>query len=164
MNIKLLHAHCFFFFHNFILQIHNNVLWDWQYFAAILTLGVNTRSILQNNVSPHITRLWVWIMWCLRLQIFVQMKWEVSIMAGGCFDKEMKNRALSFGLRSMRCSRWEPSHEFHFEGLSNFSRSVEGLVQFNPRRQSKNIELKYKIRVELVHGLYGTCFQYNVKR
>ena len=35
-----------------------------------------------------------------------------------------------------RCPRLKPSYEFHFEGLSNFSSSVEGLVQIqdvNPR-------------------------------
>ena len=35
-----------------------------------------------------------------------------------------------------KCSRLKPSYEFHFEELSNFSLSVEGLVQFqdiNPR-------------------------------
>ena len=34
--------------------------------------------------------------------------------------------------------------------------------QFNPRRQSKNIELKYETHIKLVHELCGTCFQYNV--
>jgi hypothetical protein len=33
----------------------------------------------------------------------------------------------------------------------------------NPRRQSKNIEMKYKTHIKLVHELYGTCFPYNVK-
>ena len=28
----------------------------------------------------------------------------------------------------------------------------------NPRRQSKNIEMKYKTHIKLVHGLHGTCF------
>ena len=35
-----------------------------------------------------------------------------------------------------QCSRLKPSYEFHFEGLSNFNRSFEGLVQIqdvNPR-------------------------------
>ena len=31
-------------------------------------------------------------------------------------------------------------------------------VSWNPRRQSKNIELKYKTHIKLVHELYGTCF------
>ena len=38
--------------------------------------------------------------------------------------------------RKHQCSRLKPSYEFHFEGLSNFSLSVEGLVQIqdvNPR-------------------------------
>ena len=30
---------------------------------------------------------------------------------------------------SNQCSRLKPSYEFHFEGLSNFSSSIEGLVQ-----------------------------------
>jgi hypothetical protein len=33
----------------------------------------------------------------------------------------------------------------------------------NPRCQSKNIELKYKTHIKLVHELYGECFQHNVK-
>ena len=28
-----------------------------------------------------------------------------------------------------QCSRLKPSHKFHFEGLSNFTSLVEGLVQ-----------------------------------
>ena len=37
-------------------------------------------------------------------------------------------------------------------------------VGSNPRRRPKNVEMKYNTRiVELVHGLYGTWFQYNVK-
>ena len=36
-------------------------------------------------------------------------------------------------------------------------------VGSNPRRQYENIEMKYKTHIKLVHELYGTCFQYNVK-
>ena len=36
-------------------------------------------------------------------------------------------------------------------------------AESNPRRQSKNIEMKYKTHIKLVHESYGTCFQYNVK-
>jgi hypothetical protein len=51
---------------------------------------------------------------------------------------------------------------FILEGLSNFSPSIEGLVQIQDA--SKNIEMKYKTHIKsLVHELYGTCFQYNVK-
>ena len=39
----------------------------------------------------------------------------------------------------------------------------KGLVS-NPRRQSMNIEMKYKAHIKLVHELYGTCLQYNVKK
>ena len=52
----------------------------------------------------------------------------------------------------------EASYEFDFEGLSNFSPSVEGMV-----RQSKNIEIKYKTHIKRVHDVCDTCFQYNVK-
>jgi hypothetical protein len=54
-----------------------------------------------------------------------------------------------------RCkySRLEPSYEFHFEGLSNFSASVKK-VGSNPRRQSKNVETKYITHLKLVHELY----------
>ena len=33
-------------------------------------------------------------------------------------------------------------------------------VGSNPRRQSKNIKMKYKTHIELVHQLYDTCFQF----
>jgi hypothetical protein len=55
-------------------------------------------------------------------------------------------------------SRLKPSHEFHFEGLSNFSSSVEGLVQIQDVDPKNNIEMKHKTHIKLVHGLYGTCF------
>ena len=54
------------------------------------------------------------------------------------------------------------SYDFHLEGLLNFSFSV-WRASSNPRRQSKNIEMKYKTRIKLVHELYGTRFQYNVE-
>ena len=61
-----------------------------------------------------------------------------------------------------QCSRLKSSYEFHYEGLSNFN-VFNWRDGSNPRRQSKNIELKYKIRTKLVHGLCGTCFQYSAK-
>ena len=33
------------------------------------------------------------------------------------------------GCWTLLCSRLKPSYEFHFEGLSSFSSSIEGLVQ-----------------------------------
>jgi hypothetical protein len=60
-------------------------------------------------------------------------------------------------------SKIEAFYEFRFEGLSNFSPSIKDVFGSNPRRRSKNIELKYKTHVKLAHELYGTCFQYNVK-
>jgi hypothetical protein len=54
------------------------------------------------------------------------------------------NSAYETGHQNMRpttmglgqCSRLKPPYEFHFEGLSNFSASIEGLVRIqdvNPR-------------------------------
>jgi hypothetical protein len=51
-----------------------------------------------------------------------------------------------------QCSRLKPSYEFHLEGLSNFSPSIEGLVS-DPRHQSKNVEMKYKAHSKLVHDI-----------
>ena len=48
------------------------------------------------------------------------------------------------------------------KGSQNSGFSGEEPVS-NPRHQSKNIEMKYKIHIKLVHESYGTCFQYNVK-
>ena len=56
--------------------------------------------------------------------------------------------------------RLKSSYEFHFEGLSNFSSLVEGLVK--SKTPTKNTEMKYKTHIKLVHELYGTQFQYNV--
>jgi hypothetical protein len=60
------------------------------------------------------------------------------------------------------CSSLKHVYEFHLEGLSHCSPSIER-ASSNPRRQSKNIEMKYKTHIKLVHELFGTCFQYNVK-
>ena len=46
-------------------------------------------------------------------------------------------------LATIQSSRLKPSYEFHFEGLSNFSLSVEESI--NPRRQFKNIEMIRKL-------------------
>ena len=54
-------------------------------------------------------------------------------------------------------SRLKPSYEFRFEGLSNFSSFVEGLVQIqdvNPRIW----KCKYKVRIKLVRELSSACF------
>ena len=40
---------------------------------------------------------------------------------------------------------------------------LSGHASSNPRRQSQNIEMKYKTHIKLVHELYDTCFLYNVK-
>ena len=63
---------------------------------------------------------------------------EVEHLAAAVWGNLRKSRGVvargSDG--SQRCSRLNPSYEFHFEGLSNFSLSVEGLVQIqdvNPR-------------------------------
>ena len=73
------------------------------------------------------------------------------------YDAQKSLRSVCIG----QWSRLKPSLEFHFEGLSNFSSSVEGLVKIqdiNPR-----IQMKYKTHIKLVHRLYGTCSECNVK-
>ena len=52
-NITCLHPH-----HN-IIQIHNNVLWDWQCCAEF-------SSHSSKYCQSHRTLLWIWIMLCLR--------------------------------------------------------------------------------------------------
>jgi hypothetical protein len=49
-----------------------------------------------------------------------------------------------------QCSRLKPSYEFHFEGLSTFRPSVEGLVQIQDVN-SRNIEMNHKTHIKLVH-------------
>ena len=34
---------------------------------------------------------------------------------------------------------------------------------FKSKTSIQNIEMKYKTHIKLVHELYDTCFQYNVK-
>jgi hypothetical protein len=48
---------------------------------------------------------------------------------------------------------------FILQGLSNFSSLVEGLFSSNPRRQSKNIDMKYK-----THIIYGTRLKLSYSR
>ena len=70
------------------------------------------------------------------------MKWR------GPFGVVFKIEALIWG-SFWRALKWKP---FSWRAGSH------------SRCQSKNIEMKYKTRIELVHDIYGTCFQYNVKR
>ena len=50
-------------------------------------------------------------------------------------------------------SRLKPSYEFHFEGLSNFSPSVEGLVQIQDV-ESKNVEMKIQNSYEITWYMF----------
>jgi hypothetical protein len=52
-----------------------------------------------------------------------------------------------------QCSRLKPSYEFHFEGLVRIQDVIPRVI-----------EMKYKTHIKLVYELYGTCFQYNVKK
>jgi hypothetical protein len=61
-----------------------------------------------------------------------------------------------------QCSRLKSSYEFQFEGLSNFSPLVEGLVKIQ-NVNSKNMKMNNKIHIKFVHELHGTCFQDNEK-
>ena len=63
---------------------------------------------------------------------------------------------------SGRCSRLKPSYGFHLKHSRISAFQLKG--HLIARRQSKNVGMKYKTHIELVHELHhGTYFQYNVK-
>jgi len=70
-------------------------------------------------------------------------------------------RMNSIGVQYGQCSRLKPSYEFHLKG-SQFS-ALQLKRWFKSKMSIKNIEMKYKTHIKLVHELYGTCFMYNVK-
>ena len=55
---------------------------------------------------------------------------------------------------------WRPHMSFILMGSQILALQMK--VGSNSRRQSKNIEMNYKIHIKVVHELYGTCFQDNV--
>ena len=62
-----------------------------------------------------------------------------------------------------QCTRLKPSYEFHFwRALKISTLQLKGW--FKSRLQSKNIKMKYKIHIKVVHELCGTCFRYNVEK
>ena len=66
-------------------------------------------------------------------QCFLSSPWRVQEVGWWVGDDPTNIRTT---VGSYQWSRLKPSNEFHFEGLSNFSLSVEGLVQIqyiNPR-------------------------------
>ena len=67
-------------FHN-IIQIHNIVLWDWHYstkYSQIFpTFGLivgNIKAYFVEYCLSHITLLWIWIMLCLCMSLYEQLK------------------------------------------------------------------------------------------
>ena len=70
-----------------IIQIHNNVLWDWQYFMGhshiFPTFRLNVGNIRKYYVEyrqSHITLLWIWIMLCMWFN-GRSMKFQILFMA-----------------------------------------------------------------------------------
>ena len=73
-------------------------------------------------------------------------------------------RAWAF-VASMQCSRLKPSYEFHFEGLSYFSLSVEELVQiqdFNPRIQKWNTKLILNLCMNYMAHVFNTMWNLRI--
>ena len=62
---------------------------------------------------------------------------------------------------TIKWSRLKPSYEFHFEGLSNYSSSVEGLVQIQDASARIYIAMNYKTLVQIVHDLDGNLHVFN---
>ena len=70
--------------------------------------------------------------------------------------------ALQSATQTLSVQDWSPHMSFICKG-SQIQQPFGWRVGSNPRRRSKNIEMKYQTRIKLVHELYGTCFWYNVK-
>ena len=54
--------------HHNIIQIHKNVLWDWQYSTEYSTIHVECEECSTKYRQSHKTLLWVWIMLCLAMK------------------------------------------------------------------------------------------------
>ena len=67
-------------------------------------------------------------------------------------------------IRYLNCSSstsvqdWSPHMSFVLKGSQILALQLKGWFK------SKNIEMNYKTHIKLVYELYGTCFQYNVKK
>ena len=69
---------------------------------------------------------------------------------------------LTFYMAYNHCSRLKPSYEFHFEGLSNFNASIEGLVQIqdvNPRIQNWNTKLILNLCMNYMVYVFSTMWR-----
>jgi hypothetical protein len=92
---------------------------------------------------------------------------ERNCVKGGLFLSR-RRCFKSVNLFRFRCKRIPSQPMFEIEALIwvSFWRALKFQLKrarSNPRRQSKNIEMKYKARIKLVDEFNGTCFQYNVR-
>ena len=65
-----------------IIQIHNNVLWDWQYYVEHFFIQIECEEYFVKYCQSHITLLWNWIMLCKDEEIMNYFKVEWKYMQG----------------------------------------------------------------------------------
>ena len=92
-------------------------LWTWVSFIFVVLIGIEGRLANLTLLS------WGDVFSCLGFHIhykalrFKHMRLYSQIYCG------------PMNTTHQQCSRLKPSHEFHFEGLSNFNSSIQGLAQ-----------------------------------
>ena len=78
--IKTLHEQQW---HN-IIQIHNNVLWDWQYYAEYFSHSYWMWGIFVKYCQSHIILLWIWKMLILSnkisFDVYVEMAFVLTLI------------------------------------------------------------------------------------
>ena len=126
-------------------------------------------------------KLWTWVSFIFVVLIGIECRLaNLTLLSWGdvfsCLGFHIHYEALKFKHMRALFSNLLRAHEhnslavFKIETLIwvSFWRAIEfqpfnWRASSNPRRQYKNIEMKYKSHSKRVHEFYGTCFQCNVK-
>ena len=107
------------------------------------------------DVDQSLDLVWTW--YCITksscaIYIDIYIYWGFFVTYGGWMHGWCKMRTYEKQLRRLDGARttW----------IAIGTRSVQDWGP-HPRHQSKNLEMKYKTHIKLVHESYGTYFQYN---
>ena len=87
--------------------------------------------------------------------------WKVNSRVKAQIAFEGHWRLQSWTLVARNVQDWSPHTSFTWRALK--FQPFSWRARSKPRRQSKNTQTKYNTHINLVHDLYDTCFQYNVK-
>ena len=151
-----------------------SILQPWFGFAnhfALIVCSHPWRSGLfgiSNHLRPIYLVIWPFLP-SRATRIFCRAAMTGTILKGMVWSWRVKKERRPRSGSHRRATRivinvqdWSPHMSFIFKGPQISAFQLKGWFK-SKTCQSKNIGMKYKTHIKLVHELYDTCFQYNVK-